>query len=268
MVNNKYYVIDAHCHIYPPKIALLAIRHTDEFYSEKSSEKGITEHLIESSKGSGVDKFLVQSVATTERQVQRINEFIAKEVENNSQKLIGLGTIHPRSEDMLGDVRHLYELGLKGIKIHPDIQGFAVDDKGYVKAYEICSKLNLPILMHTGDNRYDLSNPNRLLPILKEFKDLTVIGAHFGGYSIWEEASKQYAGIENFYVDCSSSFNYLDKKIIKEMIYRYGTDRVLFGSDYPMWNAKKEIETLLSLNLDESDYHKIFSENAKKVYNL
>ena len=268
MIQNKYYVIDAHCHIYPSKIASLAIRHTDEFYSESSQGKGVTEHLIESGVNAGIDKFIVQSVATTPKQVKKINEFIKAEVLKSSDKLVGLGTLHPYSEDMKGDIMHLLELGLKGVKIHPDIQNVPVDNKGYIKAYEICTELNVPILMHTGDYRYDNSNPNRLVPILNEFKDLTVVGAHFGGWSIWKDAVKAYSKFKNFYVDSSSSFNYLKIEDIKQLIDGYGTDKVLFATDYPMWNANKEIETLLSLNLTEQDYNLIFSENAKKVYKL
>ena len=60
--------------------------------------------------------------------------------------------------------------------------------------------------MHTGDSRYDNSNPNRLLPVMEIYSDLTVIGAHFGGYSIWEEASKKLCSLPNLYVDTCSSF--------------------------------------------------------------
>ena len=268
MIQNKYYAIDAHCHIYPSKIALLAIHHTDDFYGEHSSEKGVGEHLIESANINGIDKCLVQSVATTKKQVRKINEFIKGEVEKSNGKFIGLGTIHPESEDMKGDILHLIDLGLKGIKIHPDIQETPVDSKGFIKAYEICESLNVPILMHTGDNRYDNSNPNRLVPILKEFKNLTVIGAHFGGWSIWTEAVKHYAEFTNFYVDCSSSFHYLKDDEIKAIIKGYGVNKVLFGTDYPMWNAKSEIERLLSLNLTDQEYELIFSKNAQKVFKI
>lgn len=268
MINDKYYAIDAHCHIYPSKIASLAIHHTDEFYSEHSSGTGVVEHLIKTEADSGIDKFIVQSVATTKKQVRKINEFISASVSENSEKLVGLGTIHPESDDMKGDILHLLELGLKGIKIHPDIQAVAVDDERFVKAYEVCESLNVPILMHTGDNRYDYSNPNRLVPILKEFKNLTVIGAHFGGWSIWTEAVKHYANFKNFYVDCSSSFHYLQKEQIKALIKEYGANKVLFGTDYPMWSANSEIETLLSLNLTDQEYELIFSKNAQKVFNI
>ena len=265
MINDKYYVIDAHAHIYPDKIAAIAVHHTDVFYNENSCCKGTVEDLYTNSELSKIDKFVVQSVATTVRQVKTINEFIAKSVNESNGKLIGLGTVHPESLDFKGDIEHLIGLGLKGIKIHPDIQNFDMDDKGFLKIYEICEEKGLPVLMHTGDNRYDHSNPNRLVPLLKNFPNLTIIGAHFGGWSIWEE---KLNGIPNLYVDCSSSFHYLSLKTAKKIILKYGTDRVLFGTDYPMWSAEGEIERLLELNLKENDYVKIFSENAKKVYKI
>ena len=268
MINNKYYAIDSHCHIYPEKIASLAINHTDEFYDVRSHHKGTFQDLIESKKESGIDKYIVQSVATTPHQVKSINEFIAKNVAINSDTLIGLGTIHPRSEDIIGDIHHLVDLGLHGIKIHPDIQNFNADDEGYLKMYKECEKLSLPVLVHTGDSRYDHSNPNRIVPILEKFPNLTMIGAHFGGWSIWETAVKEYERFSNFYVDCSSSFFYISMETAKELILRYGTDRVLFATDYPMWNAKTEIDTLLKMELSDSDYEKIFSKNAMEVYKL
>ena len=268
MINEKYYAIDAHCHIYPEKIAKLAVDHTDNFYSENSFNKGTIEDLISASDKVGIDKCVIQSVATTPKQVQSINKFISDSVNLYQDRFVGLGTIHPRSLDIEGDIEHLIELGLKGIKIHPDIQDFKVDDDGYKKAYKICEKKGLPVLMHTGDNRYDNSNPNRLIPILNEFKNLTVVGAHFGGWSIWEEASEKYKNYDNFFVDTSSSFHYINLDTAKRIIDNYGVDKLMFATDYPMWNAKNEIDTLLKLNLTEEDYIKIFSKNAIKVYKI
>ena len=157
---------------------------------------------------------------------------------------------------------------LKGVKLHPDIQAFKIDDYRCLRIYELCEERKLPILMHTGDNRYDYSNPNRLLPILQIYTGLTVIGAHLGGWSIWEEASKAYSGIPNFYVDCSSSFHYLPKETSAEIIRRYGTDRVLFGTDYPMWSAEKELEYFFSLGLDENEIKCILNTNVSKIFDL
>ena len=159
-------------------------------------------------------------------------------------------------------------MGLKGVKLHPDIQRFKIDDYRCLKIYERCEEKNLPILMHTGDKRYDYSNPNRLLPVLKIYTGLTVIGAHLGGWSIWDEAVEKLAGLENFYVDCSSSLPYISISRAREIILSYGADRVLFGTDYPMWSPTDELATFFKLGLSDADNKKILSENAKKLFNI
>ncbi len=203
MIENKFTVIDAHCHIYPDKIAVKAAGATDKFYSVHGFGDGTLGMLMDEGKKAGTDMFIVQSVATTPRQVSSINNFIANEVAANDGILTGLGTLHPDSDDIERDVEEILSLGLHGVKLHPDIQGFKIDDYRCLKIYEQCEKKHLPILMHTGDSRYDNSNPNRLLPILEIYTGLTVIGAHFGGWSIWEEASKKLSGTKNHSVDCS-----------------------------------------------------------------
>lgn len=268
MVEQRFTVIDAHCHIYPEKIAARAVAGTDRFYECQSACLGVVEDLLEEGDKAGIDHFIVQSVATTPRQVASINEFVAAEVEKSGGTLTGLGTLHPDSEDIAGDVRHILSLGLKGVKLHPDIQQFKIDDYRNLKIYELCEQEGLPILMHTGDHRYDYSNPNRLLPVLKIFTGLTVIGAHLGGWSIWERAAEELAGQPNLYVDCSSTLPWISKETAVKIIRKYGAERVLFGTDYPMWSPSSEMETFLSLGLDDEEKEKILAGNAKKLFSI
>ncbi len=265
MVNN-FCVIDAHCHIYPEKIASRAIAGTDNFYGTTSYGTGTTTQLKSLANHSGTDHYIVQSVATTAKQVKSINEFIASEVEQSNGLFTGLGALYPDSPYVADDVKHIVSLGLKGVKLHPDIQNFKIDDYRCLKIYELCEQEGLPILMHTGDSRYDNSNPNRLLPVLKIFTGLTVVGAHLGGYSVWEEASKKLCELPNFHVDCSSSFPFLSQQKVIEIIRRYGSDHVLYGTDYPMWSPIDEIETFISLDLTDREKRLILSENAKKIF--
>ena len=269
MVNGTF-VIDAHCHIYPEKIAARAVAGTDAFYGIKSHcTRGTVEELLEMGVQAGTDHFIVQSVATTPKQVRSINEFIASSVANAGGRLTGLGTMHPECEDIDGEISHLMELGLKGIKIHPDIQARPLDHPGFLKMYARCEKEGLPVLMHTGDYRYDYSNPNRLVPVLERFEGLTVIGAHFGGWSIWEEATEKMAKYQNLYVDCSSSLPFMEHpEIFVKLIRTYGAHRVLYGTDYPMWSPVEELERFLALDLTEEERTQIFWKNAKNLFHL
>lgn len=268
MICDKFYVIDAHCHVYPAKIATAAVSATDAFYGVVSVLDGSTEALRKQMDRTGVDHALIQSVATTPKQVGSINRFIAATVAEADGCFTGLGTLHPDSPDQAADVAELLSLGLKGVKLHPDIQRFAMDDPRCMKIYELCQESGLVMLLHTGDSRYDNSNPNRLLPVLKAFPDLTIIGGHLGGYSIWDDASRQLAGVPNFYVDTSSSIGVLGVARAKEIILRYGFDHVLFGTDYPMFCQEKELEYLLQMDFTDAEYEKIFANNARRLFDL
>ena len=261
-------IIDAHCHVYPDKIAAKASGATGNFYRLQMEYDGSVSAMLEAGEKAGIYKYVIQSVATTPKQVRSINEFIKSVVDEYPDKMHGLGTLHPESDDLKGDVEYLTELGLKGVKLHPDIQQFKLDDYRCLKIYELCEERGLPMLIHTGDSRYDYSNPNRLIPILDIYDRLTIVGAHFGGWSMWEKASELLWEKKNFYVDCCSSFYALSDEKIVEIIRRYGADKVLFGSDYPMWNPKTELERLMALPLTDEEKEKILSFNAVKVFGI
>lgn len=262
---NGYEIIDFHCHIYPEKIAAKAVAGTDAFYREHSKHLGTPADLASCS--GGIDRFVVHSVATTPAQVGKINEYIAAEAAANPA-LIGFGTLHPASDDIDGDVSRLVSLGLHGVKMHPEIQGIPIDDPRCLKIYGLCEKHGLIVLLHTGDRRYDMSNPNRLMPLARSHPGLKLVGAHFGGYTIWEEASRLLADLDSLFVDSSSSLPYLSPKTAKEIIRRFGADHVLFGTDYPMHDPAEEISRMLSLGLTDDEYRKIFSENAARLLGL
>lgn len=263
-----YKIIDSHCHIYPDKIAQKASNATGTFYDINCKCDGKVSTMLEEGEKAGVSHYIVQSVATTPEQVPSINRFIAGEVEKSGGLMTGLGTMHPECVDKEKEIADIISLGLKGVKLHPDIQGFKIDDYRMLKIYELCEKNNLVVLMHTGDKRYDLSNPNRMLPIIEIYENLKVIGAHFGGWSIWEEATEKLSKKKNFYVDCSSSLYALTPEKATEIIKKYGSERVLFGTDYPMWTPEEELERFQKLDLTESEKEQILHINAEMLFNI
>lgn len=255
-------IIDFHAHIYPEKIAVNAIKGIRDFYSIKIDRSGTAEDLIKNGEENGVSRFLVQSVATVPHQVKSINRFIADECERH-KNFIGFGTLHPDLENPQEDIEEILSLGLHGVKLHPDTQHFNIDDPKMFPIYDMLQG-RLPVLMHCGDYRYTYSHPKRMKRVLENFPKLTVVAAHFGGWSLWDLAL-EYLLDMNCYVDTSSSIMFLGQKRAKELIRLYGSDRVVFGTDYPMWTAKDSIEEIMSLGLRDDELEKIFSGNAKRI---
>lgn len=255
-------IIDSHAHIYPDKLARKAARSIGDFYDIDMDLDGTVDMLLKVGDEAGVDKFLVHSVATTPHQVRSINSFIAKSVSEHPDRFIGFATLHPGCGDEIPEiVDEAIELGLSGIKLHPDFQEFDIDAPEAMRMYEVLEG-RLPILFHTGDYRTQYSKPTKIIKALEKFPKLDIIAAHFGAWSEWGYGSKELseAGV---YVDSSSSFYAMSPERIMEMIHIFGTDKIFFGSDYPMWNVKKELETFMSLPLSDEDREKILHKNLE-----
>ena len=258
-------IIDAHCHIYPDAIASRAVAGTGGFYGMPLYYAGTRSSLDEAHTAHGIDRAVIFSVATKPSQSAGINRFIAESVKASGGRYVGLGTVHPESEDLKGDIEHIIELGLCGVKLHPDIQRFKLDDYRCLKIYELCEG-RLPVLLHCGDHRFDFSNPNRLRPILEIFEGLDVIGAHFGGWSVWEEAEDMLAEFKNFSVDTSSSLYALSPEKAAEIIRKYGADRVMFATDFPMWEIGEELGRFDAIPLTEEEREAILWRNAARRF--
>ncbi len=256
-------IIDSHAHIFPSNIANKASSSIGSFYNMSMRYDGTLETLFKCGDECGIDKYVVQSVATTKNQVDSINEFIAKTVDDNKDKLIGFATLHPDSNNIQSQVDNAIKMGLKGIKLHPDFQRFDIDSKNAFKIYEAIEG-KLPLLMHTGDHRTQYSKPAKLATVLDAFPNLDVIAAHFGGWSEWEDGALELA-LKRVYVDTSSSMYAFKPYQIRQLIDIFGSDYVLFGSDYPMWNPKDEIDVLSSIDLSPQDRDKIFYKNIENL---
>ena len=264
------HLIDAHCHIYPDPIARKAVGGISHFYGDLPFDTydGTRHRLVESATAAGVDHNIVFSVATTAHQVHSINTYIANEQLASGGRFTGLGTLHLESEDMEADLDEIEALGLHGVKLHPDIQNFKIDEPRAMHIFEMCEDRGLPIYVHTGDKRYDNSNPNRVKNVLEAFPKLKFVGPHLGGWSVWEEAAKVLPKYDNIIVDTSSSLYELDPDTARDIIRAYGSERVMFGTDYPMWPVTKELEHMEALGLTDEDYENIYWRTCANLFDI
>jgi predicted TIM-barrel fold metal-dependent hydrolase len=218
--------------------------------------------------------------------VESINRFIATaiseaESQGQSGRLTGLGTLHPDHPDLRGAVCDIMSHGLHGVKLHPDMQKFCIDDPKAYPIYELCVEYDLPILMHMGDPRFDYSHPDRLYRVLTDFPTLTVVAAHMGGWANWDYACDKLSDFRNLYVDTSSSMATPAKEYGIEphvesltpahtaaLIRRWGAEKVLFGSDYPMWSQADDLAGFFEMGLTDAENRLILSENAKRVFSI
>ena len=252
-------IIDFHAHIYPDKIAEKASQATGDFYGITPAYSGTSKELLTSGKAAGISRFVLLPVATKPDQVSHINDFIADEVSAHNE-FYGFGTLHPDCENILKETEHIISLGLKGIKLHPDTQQFNTDDKRLFEVFDYIQG-KIPLLVHCGDKRFDFSHPRRLKNVIDNFPHLQVIAAHLGGWSLFDEAFELLKD-ENCYLDISSTMMFLPPEQVEHYIHGYGVERILFGTDFPLWRPEQEVASFRRLNLSSFEFERIAYKNA------
>lgn len=261
-------IFDAHAHIYPQKIATKAVDSILSFYNELIPDmepgKGTASDLTTAGEKVGITKYLISSTATRPEQVESINDFVADVC--TDKRFVGFGTMHPAYYDPHLEIARALSLGIKGLKIHPDFQEYNIDDPSLLPIYK-AAEGKLPILFHIGDIRTDYSNPRRLARILEMFPDLVVIAAHLGGWSLWGDFDRSLFQ-KNVYLDTSSSLMLTEKETAVDIIRSHGINKVMFGTDYPMWSPEAEMERFLSLGLTKEENQQILWDNASKLFSL
>ena len=144
---------------------------------------------------------------------------------------------------------------------------FRIDSQVKAQMAAICEQLGLPVVIHTGDYRYDYSHPRRLVNILRTFPDLVVDAAHFGCWSRYEvgyDILHEVAMNDRVFLDESSSQFFLGQRRTVELTRMWGTDRIMFGSDFPMWDPAEEYRTLTTAGFTEDELENILWHNAER----
>ncbi|MBQ8524988.1 MAG: amidohydrolase [Clostridia bacterium] len=263
-------IFDIHTHIYPERIAAKASVNLGHFYNFVVEGEGTYAALERTGAESGVFGFLLLGVATNPTQVESVNDFIAETVKLSRERgfstygFLGMHQDHP---DFSTELDRAVAKGLSGVKIHPDIQGVDIDDK---RLYELYSLIEgkLPLYLHMGDDRpeYRFSSPSKLAKVLAEFPRLTVVAAHLGGYRAWDEAVECLAGRENVWYDTSSALWAMTPEYADSIISKLGTERLMFGTDYPVKNTDEEVRRVLALRLTEEEREAVFYKNALRFF--
>ena len=259
-------LIDIHTHVYPPAIAHKAAASIREFYQLGTEEMdGTTDTLLKKGDEVGIDRFVILPVAIRPDRVRHINDFILEQAAAQP-RFIGFGTLHAGMDDIVQEAEYIMEKKLKGIKMHPDTQGFAIDDPRLFPVYETIQG-RLPVLLHMGDVRYDYSHPLRLRRVLEQFPRLQVVAAHFGGYSMYQTA-KELLYDKDCIFDVSSSLMFMEEGVAERYINLYGAERMAFGTDYPLWDPVKETRRFLELKLTDEQFDQIGHKTAERFLNL
>ena len=261
-------IIDFHTHIFPDRIAAHAISSLEQSGGITAKTDGTLPGLFSSMDQAGVDMSVILPVATKPAQFMNIQSFAESINEQYSDKVMSFGGIHPDSANYRKQMNIIADLGFKGVKIHPDYQGVMIDDIRYLRIIEYASELGLIIITHAGvDIGFpDLvrCTPERALRVLQEVKPDKLVLAHCGGWGLWEEVIDTLAG-ESVYMDTAYSMGHISEELFVTLCRSHGVEKMLFGSDCPWGNPKRDLEAFLTMPLTAQEQELILHQNAERL---
>jgi predicted TIM-barrel fold metal-dependent hydrolase len=198
--------------------------------------------------------------------ISRNSELYLEQARRHPQ-LLPFGSVHPSMPFAGRRVDRLARAGVRGMKVHPAVQGVRADDARQRPIYEACRRQGLPVLWHCGPVGIEPAKSRQLslvrnyeLP-LAEFPEVTFILGHAGALQ-YREAMELAQRYPNAILDLSCQGLVATRAILAAV----DQDRVVFGSDWPFYNQAIGIaKVLIATEGDAELRRKVLHDNAARI---
>ena len=292
--------IDCHTHCYPPELSSDPVawaKTRNEIHwaklvapADRPSIQGwaMANEMLAAMDAAGIRQaVLLGWYWENEASCRWHNEVIAEWVNTAPDRFIGFAAIHPggKAAGVIEQCRDAQSLGLCGVgELHPGVQKFNASSEGWKALAQWCVKNNWPVNLHAtevvGRDLPDtVSTPlNDFVIMARNNPELKLILAHWGGGLAFFELNPHLRKLlKNVYYDTAASPLLYDHSIVRRMIEIVGTDKIVFGSDYPLKLYPRtqqtpdfakficSIETAANLSAEENAA--IFQQNFERLLN-
>jgi len=275
-------IIDFHTHIFPSGIRAKRDEYIKRdpcfslLYSQPKAKLATAEELIASMDENGVDLSVVLNMGWVSHELcVETNDYILDSIVRYPKRLIGFCNIQPKAGDAaISELERCAKAGARGVgEMRPDVQGFDLTDKTVMEPLvNTAVENNLIFLTHSSEpvgHQYigkGSITPDILYSFVLDFPDLKIVCAHWGGglpfYALMPEVGKTFT---NVFFDTAATVFLYQPQIFKQVSDIIGSDKILFGSDYPLVSQKRIIAQIKSVELTEEDVSKILGGNALKL---
>lgn len=194
------------------------------------------------------------------------NDYVAEFISVAPDRLIGFGTVNPRLPGAVVEARRMIrDLGLKGMKIHPWVQGISVMEPQVDRVCDVLEEEGVILLSHDGTPPYSMAT--QLAALARRHPGLPVVLGHGGLLDFWREAIVAAVETPNVYV-CVAAVNPFAGRMVVERAPR---DKVLFGTDAGLAvdgaqnYALARVRELSGWGISDEDIERITVTNPSKL---
>jgi len=275
-------IIDFHTHIFPPWVREKRNEYIKRdpcfslLYSQPKAKMATAEELVASMNETKVDLSVVLNIGWASQELcVETNDYILDSISRYPDRLIAFCSVQPKDEDAaIIEVERCARAGARGIgEMRPDVQGFNLTDKMIMQPLvDAAVTHNLIFLTHSSEpvgHQYTGKGevtPTILYSFIVNFPDLKVVCAHWGGglplHALMPEVARALANVS---FDTAATILLYQAGIFKQVSNIIGSDKILFGTDYPLISQNRIIAQIQSLELGEEDKAKILGGNAQKL---
>jgi predicted TIM-barrel fold metal-dependent hydrolase len=262
-------IVDFHTHVFPEKTAKKALAEVSRRAAIPCYADGTTQGLLSSMKQAGIHLSVISRIAIRAEGVRPVNQWLEAQIQKG---ILPLAAAHPDMPPNPSFIQNLKAAGFKGIKLHPDYQGFFVDDRRMYFLYEAAQAEKMPVLFHAGLDRGlpppVHATPERLLNVHRSFPALLMIAAHMGGEENYAQTERYLLG-KDIFLDTSFVLQLMDLHTLERFFRRHPIERFLFGTDSPFKDQSEELNFLLNLPfLTQAEKEQVAGQNALALLEL
>lgn len=191
-------------------------------------------------------------------------------------RLTALGSVHPDDGDAaLAEIDRLAAEGAVGLKLHPTTQGVATGSPAMHAVIARAAEAGLPVLID-GYSPFEAGQLGAFVVLAMAHPTARIVIAHMGGPRFAELAvligflKKQPGYTNNLWVDLSATAAlYAGSPLVDQVAWalrRIGVDRVLFGSDFPVFSPADAVASVRALGLSAAEAEAVFHGNAEALF--
>lgn len=152
-----------------------------------------------------------------------------------------------------------------GIKLHPEEHGYPIRDHA-ARLFEFAAERRAIVLTHSSEQN---SLCEDFVPWADRFPEVRLILAHIGcgwdGDITHQVRAIQKGRCGNLYADTSSARSIMPN-LIEWAVKEVGPERVLFGTDTPLYSTAMQRARINHADLSDTDKRRILRDNAVNLF--
>lgn len=269
--------VDSHVHLLPERIQrepLLIGEHDPWFAACHAGNKPITttDELLRYMDREEIETTVVYSWPFLKAEhCREANDFVADVVSRQPERLVGCGIVQPNSAEALQEIERCAQMGLRGIgELNCDAQEFSAESSALPELAARSVQLDLFWTLHCSEpvgHDYPgkgTATPDRIVKLIEKCPGLTVICAHLGGGLPFYAQMPEIANLcSDLWFDIAAVPFLYKASVLNQVIAAVGSDRILFGSDFPLLPRSRYCEMVEMT--EESVQNAIWQGNARRL---